>query len=105
MDTPAQPQYGPAISLGALAKALGDVTRLRILKKLAEGEPLMTLEIARALGIPATNASKHLAVLRKAGVVVKGRADLYRVAPHWTVPGSQTIDFGIATLQLHKQAP
>ena len=50
-------------------KALSDRTRLRILMLLsAEGE-LCVCELTHALAIPQPKASKHLAILRAAGLV------------------------------------
>ena len=51
-----------------LFKALGDETRLRIIALLAHGE-LCVCHIHDALDLPQPNISRHLAVLRAAGVV------------------------------------
>ncbi|MFN0017030.1 MAG: ArsR/SmtB family transcription factor [Pirellulaceae bacterium] len=54
-------------------RALSDKTRLRILNLLLTGE-LCVCEIVSVLGVPQPTASRHLAYLRKAGLVV-GRKD------------------------------
>jgi ArsR family transcriptional regulator, arsenate/arsenite/antimonite-responsive transcriptional repressor len=51
-----------------LFKALGDPTRLRIVALLAQAE-LCVCHIEAALGLPQPTVSRHLAVLRNAGVV------------------------------------
>ena len=51
-----------------LFKALGDKTRLRIVALLSHGE-LCVCHIQEALEISQPNASRHLAILRAAGVV------------------------------------
>lgn len=51
-----------------LFKALGDDTRLRIVALLSHGE-LCVCHIQEALGLSQPNASRHLAVLRSAGIV------------------------------------
>ena len=51
-----------------LFKALGDETRLRIVALLAHGE-LCVCHLVAALDLPQPTASRHLAVLRNAGVV------------------------------------
>ena len=49
-------------------RALGDETRLRIVALLAHGE-LCVCHLERALGISQPNASRHLGLLRAAGLV------------------------------------
>jgi ArsR family transcriptional regulator, arsenate/arsenite/antimonite-responsive transcriptional repressor len=51
-----------------LLKALGDETRLRIVALLSHGE-LCVCHLQEALGLSQSNVSRHLAVLRAAGVV------------------------------------
>jgi ArsR family transcriptional regulator len=51
-----------------LFKALGDETRLRIVALLAHGE-LCVCHLETALGLTQPTASRHLAVLRNAGIV------------------------------------
>jgi ArsR family transcriptional regulator len=51
-----------------LFKALGDETRLRIVALLAHGE-LCVCHVQEALGLSQPNVSRHLAILRAAGVV------------------------------------
>lgn len=68
--------------LEQLFRALGDDTRLRILALLASGE-ICVCHIHETLGIPQPTASRHLAYLRKAGLVAGRRDGLwvhYRVA-------------------------
>ena len=64
-------------------KALSDPTRVRILGLLAGGE-VCVCHIHEALDIPQPTASRHLASLRKAGIVDTRRDGLwiyYRLAP------------------------
>ena len=51
-----------------LFKALGDETRLRIIALLSHGE-LCVCHIHEALGLSQPKASRHLAILRAAGIV------------------------------------
>jgi ArsR family transcriptional regulator, arsenate/arsenite/antimonite-responsive transcriptional repressor len=51
-----------------LFRALGDETRLRMVALLAHGE-LCVCHLEQALGLSQPNASRHLAILRAAGVV------------------------------------
>jgi ArsR family transcriptional regulator len=51
-----------------LFKALGDETRLRIVALLSHGE-LCVCHVEEALGLSQPNVSRHLSILRSAGVV------------------------------------
>jgi ArsR family transcriptional regulator len=65
-----------------LFRALADQTRLRILALLASGE-VCVCNIHGALGVPQPTASRHLAYLRKSGLVATRRDGLwvhYRLA-------------------------
>ena len=55
-------------SLTKLFRALGDETRLRIVALLAHGE-LCVCHIEKALELSQPNVSRHLGILRAAGVV------------------------------------
>jgi ArsR family transcriptional regulator len=69
-------------ALERLFKALGDRTRLRILALLATGETCVC-DIHEALRIPQPKASRHLAYLRRAGLVEARKDGLwvhYRLA-------------------------
>src|SRR5688500_19695977 len=55
-------------SASRLFKALGDETRLRIVALLSHGE-LCVCHLESALDLSQPNASRHLAILRAAGVV------------------------------------
>ncbi len=69
--------------LEAIFKALADATRLRILGLLLTGE-VCVCHIHESLEIPQPKASRHLAYLRRAGLVETRRDGLwihYRIAP------------------------
>ena len=64
-------------------RALSDRTRLRILNLLQAGE-VCVCHLVAVLGVPQPTASRHLAYLRKAGLVVARKEGLwmhYRLAP------------------------
>jgi len=64
-------------------RAFSDRTRLRILHMLRGGE-LCVCHIVAVLGVPQPKASRHLAYLRKAGLVQtrkEGHWSYYRLAP------------------------
>ena len=68
--------------LEQLFKALADTTRLRILRLLMAGD-VCVCDIHDALKIPQAKASRHLAYLRRAGLVSTRREGLwvhYRLA-------------------------
>ncbi len=53
-------------------KSLADAKRLMIIHELREGEKSVN-DLAEKLGLKQSNTSQHLAVLRKAGVIVPRR--------------------------------
>ena len=70
-------------TLGEAFKAFADPTRLRILGLLAGGE-ICVCNIHDCLGIPQPTASRHLAYLRKKGLVLTRKDGLwvhYSLAP------------------------
>jgi len=72
----------PLIEMERVFKALGDVTRLRILGLLLTGE-VCVCDIHESLRIPQPRASRHLAYLRRAGLVETRKNGLwvhYRLA-------------------------
>ena len=67
----------------AALKALGEETRLRILRLLFK-EKLSVNEISERLGASQYNVSKHLRIMREAGLLEtekKGQHRLYAVTP------------------------
>lgn len=60
----------------AVFQALGDATRLRILGLLLSGE-VCVCDIHESLRIPQPKASRHLAYLRKSGLVTTRREGLW----------------------------
>lgn len=64
------------VEMETLFKALADVTRLRILGLLLTGE-VCVCDIHESLKIPQPKASRHLAYLRRAGLVDTRRAGLW----------------------------
>src|SRR4029077_6054350 len=73
----------PVSEMENLLKALADETRLRILGLLLTGE-VCVCDIHESLKIPQPKASRHLAYLRRAGLVAARRDGLwmhYRLAP------------------------
>ena len=49
--------------------ALGDGTRLQLVSRLAEGEPLSIAELTGGLDLTRQGVTKHLRVLERAGIV------------------------------------
>src|SRR5262245_43474582 len=67
----------------ALLRLLGDPTRLRLLRML-EREALNVSELTAILGMAQSGVSRHLGLLRDAGLVVEERAGIftwYRLSP------------------------
>jgi ArsR family transcriptional regulator len=73
----------PKNRVGTMFRAFSDRTRLRILNLLRPGE-LCVCELVRVIGAPQPTVSRHLAYLRKAGLVTARREGLwmfYELAP------------------------
>ncbi len=69
-------------------KAVGDRTRLHILKVLLEGEHCVT-DIAHRLGLAQPRISHHLTILRNSGLVLdrrNGKQIIYSVNPDYRIP-------------------
>jgi DNA-binding transcriptional ArsR family regulator len=65
-------------------RVLGDPTRIRLLERLRRSEATVT-ELASVTGSSQQNVSKHLGILREAGIVERrkqGTASLYRISDH-----------------------
>jgi DNA-binding transcriptional ArsR family regulator len=65
----------------ALFRSLGDLSRLAIVRRLAEG-PARVTDLVAALGLAQSTVSKHLACLRDCGLVDSepvGRASIFRL--------------------------
>jgi ArsR family transcriptional regulator len=70
-------------SADRLFRAFSDRTRLRVLHLLRDGERCVC-ELVDALGVPQPKVSRHLAYLRRAGLVLARKQGLwsyYRLAP------------------------
>jgi ArsR family transcriptional regulator len=72
-----------SIPINRIFRAFSDATRLRILSLLKRGEQCVG-DLAQILGVPQPKVSRHLAYLRKAGLVEareQGLWNFYRLAP------------------------
>jgi DNA-binding transcriptional ArsR family regulator len=67
----------PADQLSQTFSALADPTRRALLARLAQGEATVT-ELARPFDMSLPGVSKHLKVLRDAGLVAQGRDAQWR---------------------------
>lgn len=85
-------------------KALADPTRLRCLMLLAGEGELCVCELVHALGLAQPKVSRHLGVLREAGLVLDRRAGqwiYYRINPRlpdWASSVLQSTAAGVAEL-------
>jgi ArsR family transcriptional regulator len=71
-------------SVDLMFRAFSDRTRLRLLHLLAHGGEVCVCDLVDVLGVPQPRVSRHLAYLRKAGLVQARKEGLwsyYRLAP------------------------
>ena len=91
----------------AALEALGEATRLRILRLLFE-QPFNVNEIAERLGVSQYNVSKHLRIMREAGLLEtekQGQQRLYSVVPDLKAQmaaNNNILDPGCCTFRLDK---
>ena len=91
----------------AALKALGEETRLRILRLLFK-EPLSVNEISERLEVSQYNVSKHLRIMREAGLLEtekQGQQRLYSVAGNLktqVAANNNVLDLGCCTFRLDK---
>ena len=71
---PRVPTAAEAGDLAGLFRLLGDPQRARLLYALLEGGELCVCDLAACLGVPESNVSHSLRLLRTAGVVRNRRA-------------------------------
>jgi len=89
-------------------KALGEDTRVRIIGLLMDA-PLDVSEITRLVGVSQYNVSKHLRILREAGLLQvekTGRRHLYAVADGIRKRGAEisVLDLGCCTFRFEPSA-
>jgi DNA-binding transcriptional ArsR family regulator len=75
--------------------ALGDATRRRMLRELADGERTVS-ELAKPFAISLAAASKHIKALESAGLIrreVRGRAHFCRLEPGPLASAHQWLNF------------
>jgi len=85
----------------AMIRAVGHPLRWRMLKALSNGEPQTIGELAAASGCFYDNAIRHLAILKKAGLVAQERGKLYQIPKRFLpTPGQPHVDYGHCLLRM-----
>ncbi len=91
----------PALDSHRVFVALANRNRCAMLAALCDGEPLGAVHMAEVAGCSAQQAGKHAAVMVKAGLIVRGRGNLYRITPGLQpVPGKRELELGHCLLRL-----
>jgi len=83
-----------------LVQVIGAPVRCAILGALSDGQPRMVNEIAKMIGQKPGLVSKHLAVLRGAGMVVLNRRLYVVPAQYIAAADKRHLDFGHCLLRL-----
>ena len=95
----------PDSGCSEVLKALSDETRWRVVRLLLEEERAKVTELASRLSVIQPTMSKHLRILREAGIVVsekEGTTVWCRVAPDFRQrlgDGGQILDLGCCTFR------
>ncbi|MCX7909779.1 MAG: metalloregulator ArsR/SmtB family transcription factor [Ignavibacteria bacterium] len=74
-------------SLSSIFKILGEVSRLKILRCLMEGEKCVT-EIINATGLMQANVSKQIKIMQEAGILEcrpQGLQRYYKITNPWII--------------------
>ncbi len=103
--TPTRPDGAALLAYTILFKALSDETRLRIYLLLGRGE-LCVCQIQVALAMSQAKVSRHLTVLRHAGLVTSRREGLwmyYSRAPPRSFPHRAVMDRIVELLETDSQ--
>ncbi len=108
MDTTNQPLAAvppvAPVPLEQLVFAFGTAQRLRLLRELLHGGPLMNKQLAKRTGAHIATTSQHMRILLKAGLVRQGQASLYSIPRQYRDPNHpDQIDYGSCVLRLPKQ--
>jgi DNA-binding transcriptional ArsR family regulator len=94
-----------AESCSPALKALSDATRWRIVKTLLSLDRANVNELAAMLHVKQSNASKHLRILREAGIVIsskQGTVVWCRIVPEFRQrlrDGGNALDLGCCTFR------
>jgi len=89
----------PADTLSLTFSALADPTRRAILTRLADGEATVN-ELAEPFAMSLPAISRHLKVLERAGLIVRGRAAQWRPSRLETEP----LDEAVAWIQSRRRS-
>lgn len=87
-----------------LMTAVSHSMRWAILKILTDGEGYGVSDLAPLLGCTPPNVSRHMMILKDAGLVAIGRGKLYRLQPYYVTPDRKALDFGHCILRLDLQS-
>jgi DNA-binding transcriptional ArsR family regulator len=92
----------PTIPLNTLLSIISSPARWRILREFASGDQLMVTEIAERTRQSKDVTSKHISILRTAGIVTQGRNRLYQIAPKFLADKTdRLLDLGHCLLRLN----
>ena len=94
------PPNNSAIPHTAIAQALSSPVRWAILATLVENEVLPASQLAKNVGVTPSALTKHLANLRRHGLIEHWHRKLYRIPKRFRIPGENALDFGSALIRL-----
>jgi DNA-binding transcriptional ArsR family regulator len=77
--------------------------RLAILKVLSDGDGYGIGDLAPLVHCSTPNVSRHMLLLKQAGLVSIGRGKLYRLQPYYISEPRKVLDFGHCILRLDVQ--
>ena len=94
------PNKPAGLPLKIVVMVLHEPARWRLLRELIKGEALPVGELARRIGMKAPLVSKHMNVLRRAGLAMHTYGQLYRLSPRLKPEADgQRLDLGPCVLK------
>jgi hypothetical protein len=101
-ETPKPAIAAPLPDEAKLVFVLGNYSRWKMLRELADGDTRTIGELAKAGDCSYDSAVKHLNLMREAGLIVQGRGSLYQMPAHYLpTPGQPHVDFGHCLLRFN----
>lgn len=99
MKTSDTPRSRPKVSREDIQKVIADRTRWKLLDGLQQHGPTTTTFLCKFVGRKIGLVSKHLIVMRDAGVIAQRMDRLYYIPEAFLVPGKRQVDFGHVLLR------
>ena len=100
MSTPAKTRAKTNIPLQTLLTAISNTIRWRVFDELLQHGGMTTIPLAKKIGVEFSTLTKHMQMLKNAGLLEQGMGKVYSIPERFRVPGERALDFGSVVLRL-----